>query len=178
MTIPPRMQECRAAVVCRNRPVRTTATVGASIVFQPACSCKSFPLGLAYPQLASPKGTPFIFATTTPVQFDPDALINSIDRLMSLQPQRIYLTHFGMIKPTAGVVKQLKDSIQAFVSIALENKALKQGRVEAIQQGLNNYLLKALEKSGCKQEPDYCKNMLGNDILLNAQGLDVWLSRR
>jgi len=134
--------------------------------------------GLAYPQLASPKGTPFIFATTTPVQFDPDALINSIDRLMSLQPQRIYLTHFGMIKPTAGVVKQLKDSIQAFVSIALENKALKQGRVEAIQQGLNNYLLKALEKSGCKQEPDYCKNMLGNDILLNAQGLDVWLSRR
>ena len=37
--------------------------------------------GIAYPQLATAAG-PFIFATTTPTHFDPDALLNSINRVL------------------------------------------------------------------------------------------------
>ena len=133
--------------------------------------------GLSYPPLTSAEGTPFIFATSTPVQFDPEALISSIDRLISLKPTIIYLTHFGTIKPTADVVKQLKHSIQAFVRIALENKDIKENRVELIQQGLNHYLLNELDKTSCKQTRSFCETLINNDTLLNAQGLDVWLSR-
>ena len=44
--------------------------------------------GLCYPQLTTAEG-PFSYATTTPVQFDPDALLISIDRLLSYQPDHI-----------------------------------------------------------------------------------------
>jgi glyoxylase-like metal-dependent hydrolase (beta-lactamase superfamily II) len=134
--------------------------------------------GLCYPQLNSPDGTPFIFATTTPVQFDPDALLASIDRLIALKPKSIYLTHFGNIKPTSSLVKQLKNSIQTFVRIALENKDAGHQRIEKIQHAILHYLLDELHKTGCKLPRKQCEQLLGNDTLLNAQGLDVWLSRQ
>ena len=42
-------------------------------------------------------GRPFIFPTTTPTQFEPDAMHTSIDRLLSFQPGAIYLTHYGQV---------------------------------------------------------------------------------
>jgi len=134
--------------------------------------------GLAYPPLSSADGTPFIFATTTPVQFDPDALMSSIDRLMSLQPEQIYLTHFGMVKPTNDVVKQLKESIQVFVRIALEHKHEKEQRTKRIQHAIKQYLLDELAKTSCKLTRQESDMLIDNDTLLNAQGLDVWLSRQ
>ena len=64
----------------------------------------------------------FLFATTTPIHFDPDALLRSIDKLMSYNPEVMYLTHFCGIQPTADNVSQLKKSIHAFVDIALSVK--------------------------------------------------------
>ena len=40
----------------------------------------------------------FIFPTTTPVHFDPEALCHSVDRLMSYAPRSIYLTHYGEVR--------------------------------------------------------------------------------
>ena len=52
--------------------------------------------GLAYPELAC-DGRAFIFPPSTPVQFDPPAWHASIDRLMAMHPERMYLTHFGQL---------------------------------------------------------------------------------
>ncbi len=43
-------------------------------------------------------GREFIFPTTTPVHFDPEALCNSVDRLMSYAPRAIYLTHYAEVR--------------------------------------------------------------------------------
>ena len=43
-------------------------------------------------------GREFIFPTTTPVHFDPEALCDSVDRLMSYEPQSIYLTHYAEVR--------------------------------------------------------------------------------
>ncbi|MEY8263748.1 MAG: MBL fold metallo-hydrolase, partial [Bermanella sp.] len=53
--------------------------------------------GLAYQELTNENGA-FLMVTTTPVQFDPDALKNSIDKLMAMQPQRMFLTHYGVLE--------------------------------------------------------------------------------
>ena len=42
-------------------------------------------------------GRAFIFPTTTPVHFDPDALCRSVDRLMSYRPRSIFLTHYAEV---------------------------------------------------------------------------------
>lgn len=132
--------------------------------------------GLAYPELMTKHG-PFIFATTTPVQFDPDALLESIDRLVSLNPKNMYLTHFGEIRPTPALIEQLKQTVKKFAGIAQDLKNTKEDRVSAIQQQITLYLLEQLEKLGCKHERAFCEKVIENDTLLNAQGLDFWLSK-
>jgi len=132
--------------------------------------------GLSYPQITTQKG-PFIFATTTPVQFDPEALLQSIDCLTSLTPNVMYLTHYGAITPTSEVVKQLRRSIRKFSNIALEFQTITENRPKLIQQKLINYLLETLEEMGCEQSPEFCTNVIKGDVKLNAAGLDFWLGK-
>ncbi len=132
--------------------------------------------GVAYKQLAS-SNSEFIFASTTPVHFDPDALLESIDKIISLQPKYIYLTHFGMIKPTKKIVSQLIQSIKAFVAIAKEEKYSIQGRVKRIEKKLMLYLLEQYHKTQGHASLAEAKKLLQMDCHLNAQGLDIWLKR-
>ena len=39
--------------------------------------------------------------TSTPVQFEPDLLHRSVDRMMALAPERIFVTHYGELGPVA-----------------------------------------------------------------------------
>lgn len=132
--------------------------------------------GLSYPKLTSADNR-FIFPTTTPIQFDPPALLQSIDRLLALKPRQIYLTHFGKIEPTDAVVNQLKKRIHHFVQIALSEKHADGDRLSNIEIKLQDYLLKELATMHCQQSIEYCEQFLANDITLNAQGLDIWLEK-
>ena len=132
--------------------------------------------GVAYKQLTSEKGE-FIFASTTPVHFDPDALLNSIDKIISLRPTFIYLTHFGMITPTQTIISQLIASIKAFVIIADEEKYPIEGRVKRIEAKLMHWLLAQYSKTDASYPLEETKKLLQTDCYLNAQGLDIWLKR-
>jgi glyoxylase-like metal-dependent hydrolase (beta-lactamase superfamily II) len=132
--------------------------------------------GIAYKIFAT-ENSEFIFAATTPTHFDPDAMLNSIDKLLTLTPKAIYLTHFGMIKPTDSVIAQLTKSIHAFVEIAYSEKDNSKGRVRRIEQKITQWLLDQLEKTNCNLTLNDRKKILATDCNLNAQGLDVWLKR-
>lgn len=132
--------------------------------------------GLSYPQLETRHG-PFIFPTTTPVQFDPQAMLASIERLLALDPDNIYLTHFGRITPTGNIVRQLKDGIKDFTTIALTEKDAGEQRLQRIEQRMMDYLLGKLQQQGCIVAEDECRTILQNDVALNAQGLEVWLQK-
>ena len=132
--------------------------------------------GLSYPQLTTAEGR-FSYATTTPVQFDPDALLVSIDRLMSYKPKYMYLTHFGAIEPTEKIVKQLKTAVKDIKNIALNAKDINENRVEYLQQQLHLDVQAKLAKMGCEQTVEFQSTVMKNDIELNAQGMDVWLTR-
>ena len=60
----------------------------------------------------------FVFPTTTPVQFDPEALHASINRLVDLHPKVLYLTHFGRITGIERAARQMHDLIDRFVTMA------------------------------------------------------------
>ena len=132
--------------------------------------------GLSYPHLETAQG-PFIFPTTTPVQFDPQAMKSSIDRLLAFHPETIYLTHFGPIVPTKEIVAQLKRGIDAFTAIALEEKDSGDRRIENIAELMMQYLLRQLRNMDCYTEESICRETLQNDVTLNSQGLDVWLRK-
>ena len=139
--------------------------------------------GIGYPQLTTKQGR-LIFAATTPVQFDPGSLLQSIDSLMSLKPKTMYLTHFGDITPTPEIVQQLKHSVRKFSNIALDaqdyfmNDAKDtENRIDYIQQKLKDYLLDTIDEMGAIKPREFYEKNMDFDTKLNAQGLDNWLSK-
>lgn len=132
--------------------------------------------GVSYPQITTEQG-PLVFATTTPVQFDPGSLLQSIDCLISVEPEVMYLTHFGAITPTADIVKQLKRSIRRFSNIALNLQKKPENRVMVIEEQITDFLLEVLKEMGCHQSSEYCESVIRADMHLNAKGLDFWLNK-
>lgn len=131
--------------------------------------------GLAYQELTTEKG-PFIFPTTTPVQFDPDALKASIQRMIGFTPERMFLTHFAMVEAPKKLAERLMQQIDVLVNIAEKHRDAT-SRVSAINSELMAYLLAELDVHGCQLSVTEQRGVLASDVLLNAQGLDVWLSR-
>lgn len=133
--------------------------------------------GLSYREFDTRKG-PFIFPTTTPVQFDPDALHASIDRLVEFRPERLFLTHFGCIDFTKHLADELHKHVDKFVEIA--NMLINAGeqRYRKIADALTYWLIESLRAHGCDLLDDKIIALMQMDIELNAQGLDFWLEKR
>ncbi len=74
--------------------------------------------GISYRELDTAAG-PFLFAPTTPVAFDPEAWLASLDKLMSYRPRAMYLTHYCRITAPERLVDDLRHSIRALADLAL-----------------------------------------------------------
>lgn len=132
--------------------------------------------GLCYPSLKTPNGV-YVMATTTPVQFEPDAYVNSIDRMMSLDPDYFYLTHYGRIDADPNVAEQLKSCVLDFADMGLQAQQLP-NRTKAIKAQMMEYLIANLQALGCECSDAEYTEWLTNDVELNVQGIDVWLKRQ
>lgn len=132
--------------------------------------------GIAYPDLHLADG-PFLFPTTTPVQFEPGALHASIDRLLSRNPEWMYLTHFGRIGDVARLAGRLHGLIDRMVDLA-RGEAQAPDRPVRLRQGLDQLYTEALREGGNTDESSRIRALLAGDIELNAQGLEVWLARQ
>ncbi|MCU7917935.1 MAG: MBL fold metallo-hydrolase [Candidatus Thiodiazotropha sp. (ex Epidulcina cf. delphinae)] len=134
--------------------------------------------GLSYREFDTDKG-PFIMPTTTPIQFDPDAWHLTLDRLMALEPQRIFLTHYGEVTQPAVLAERLHHYLDEFTTIAREADAEPgPDRVAAIRNRLLQWLVQELRQHGCRHSPQTIKQRMSMDLELDAQGLEVWLSRQ
>ena len=115
----------------------------------------------------------YIFPSTSPVQFDPDALIKSINRIMEFRPERVCLTHFSAIKPTQEIADQLIDGIH-FVSNLTKKYISHKDAESIIFNEMMSYFLNGLGKIG-NQDKDYCSERIELDVKINTQGLIYWL---
>jgi glyoxylase-like metal-dependent hydrolase (beta-lactamase superfamily II) len=122
-------------------------------------------------------GRPFIFPTTTPVQFDPMALHASIDRILALEPEAAFLTHYGRVTHLASLAPPLHEIIDEWCELALSVAGEGDARQTALEGALEKSLLARLRAHGCTLEEAVCRGLLANDVHLNAQGLLVWRDR-
>jgi glyoxylase-like metal-dependent hydrolase (beta-lactamase superfamily II) len=131
--------------------------------------------GICYREFDTARG-PFMLPTTTPVQFEPDALHATIDRLMSYRPQRIYQTHFGPVTDVERLARDLHESLVEFVRIA-RHHARDPDRRARIEEELFRWLSEQLDGHGYDGDPARRHAFLDEDVRLNAAGLEVWLDR-
>ena len=114
----------------------------------------------------------YIFPSTSPVQFDPEALIKSIEKLITYRPKRVCLTHFSAIDPTNKVVDQFIDGIQFVSRLAKEYASHKEAE-EIIEDEMMSYFLKGIKKIG-NDDLEFCRDRLKLDVEINTQGLIYW----
>ena len=130
--------------------------------------------GLSYRELDGPNG-PFVFPTTTPIQFDPEALHATLDRMVAAKPERMYLTHFGVIEGrVAEHAQALHRAIDGHVRVARGAPA-EAGRHAALVAGLEQVLASEVEAQRASAPPEKIRDILRVDLELNAQGLEAWL---
>jgi len=130
--------------------------------------------GLAYESLDTAQGR-FIIPTTTPVQFEPEALKASIHRLMSKQPEGMYLTHFGYITDTVNAAKTLVEQIDSMVAIAEKWWQGGERNPAVLESALLDFYWQNYQSLGGSLSLEAFSGILSMDVRLNAQGLEVWL---
>lgn len=133
--------------------------------------------GLSYREL-DVDGRQFIFPTTTPTQFEPDEMRASICRLLSLNPQAMYLTHYSRVLDVASKGEELLRHLNALVDLALAEKDAGAMRHQRIKQAMTTYLLAEIREHGCQLFDSALLDIWETDLELNAQGLCVWLDSR
>ncbi len=131
--------------------------------------------GLSYREFDTVRG-PWLLPTSTPVQFEPDALRESVRRLLAFHPQWMYLTHFGPVGQVQALGTQLLEQIEEMVELGHTLRRAPQ-RHEAIKEGLARLYLRRVRAHGCDMPEARVLELLAMDIELNAQGLGIWLDR-
>ncbi len=131
--------------------------------------------GISYREFDDASG-PFMYPTTTPVQFDPPALRASVARMLAERPERMYLTHYGMIEG------RIPEAAAAMLAAVDGHVAVAQGappgpaRQAAIRAGLAAQLLELLAGRGWKGTREEALASFSVDLDLNAQGLEFWMA--
>ena len=130
--------------------------------------------GLSYREFDTANGA-WVLPTSTPVQFEPEALRSSIERLLARDPEWMYLTHFGRVGDVRRLAGLLFEQIDAMVELGLLLKAAPD-RHRALKAGLTALYRAQLLRHGVI-EVEAGISGLALDIELNAQGLGIWLDR-
>ncbi len=131
--------------------------------------------GLSYRELDSARGA-FIVPTSSPVQFEPEALKHSIARLLGYAPQAMFLTHYGRVQDVGRLGADLVELIDAMVEIGRQCDA-RPDRHQAAVAALTALYLERAQAHGCPLDDAAVTRVLAMDIELNAQGLACWLDR-
>ena len=135
--------------------------------------------GISYRELDA-DGRAFAFPSSTPVQFDPDALRATLARILALEPGAVFLTHWSRIDDVPRVGATLLRLVDAYESLALAARTEVAPEVlgERLERDMDALLLREVAAHGCTLAPDAVRGLLEMDIRLNAAGLHAWLQAR
>ena len=116
-----------------------------------------------------------VFPTTSPVQFDPPALHRSIDRILALAPEAVYVTHFGKMRDIERLGADLHRLIDAHVALAQAQHDDGAERHARLKRGLERMVLAEGERQRWPLNREQILELFATDVELNAQGLAIWL---
>jgi glyoxylase-like metal-dependent hydrolase (beta-lactamase superfamily II) len=130
--------------------------------------------GMSYRELDH-AGRQFIFATSSPVQFDPEPYHRSIDLVAGLAPDAVYLTHYGQLRDPAAKAPILHRQVDALAAIGRRWRDAGAERYARLEADVRALLLEEARRYGAPFDDALVLEVYGQDVALNAQGLVAWL---
>ncbi len=134
--------------------------------------------GNGYPELMNKNSERYLFPVTSPVQLDPPVWHESVDKLLTYKPQRVFLTHYGMLEQPQNYAQQLHDDLDNYVKIAIHEKLNTSNRYQKILEKISAYHYQKIQEFGCHLSHKEVKFLIETDLVLCAQGIEVWLQRQ
>jgi glyoxylase-like metal-dependent hydrolase (beta-lactamase superfamily II) len=131
--------------------------------------------GVSYREFDTAAGA-FIFPTSTPTHFDPDAAHVSVDRIMACKPKQLYLTHYSRVRDLERLAMDMHAGIDAYTEMAMAGKNT-DDPYEAILASMSEYLKTGARDHGFQGDDEMLQSILEIDIVLNSKGLMSWLQR-
>lgn len=131
--------------------------------------------GLSYREFDTALG-PWLMPTTTPVQFEPEALVASVHKLLARQPACMYLTHYGRVSEVPRLAALMLSLLEELTALAQSLRAAPD-RHDALRRGQLAMFVRSLREHGCTMPEGEIARLLEIDTELNAQGLAIWLDR-
>jgi len=135
--------------------------------------------GIAYPRFF-PDGSRLVFPSTSPTQFDPGAALETYQKIVDLEPERILHTHFGSNELVQESHEQLKEWVGFSKDLAhngweqgLREKELYEFIRDRIWARFEEAMVKARAESLSEEEREF----LFLDADLNAQGLAFYIQK-
>lgn len=135
--------------------------------------------GIYYPQLKR-QGIEFYIPTTSPNQFDPEKMLQSINIFKSLNAQRLFFGHFGMSDNPSETYKQVEAWLPVFISVAqraFEEAVDFETRTRLASERLFQKLKEDLLEKGVKEE-DPIFEILALDLEISSMGLIDYLTKQ
>ena len=133
--------------------------------------------GLSYREFDTAQG-PWLLPTTTPVQFEPEALKQSVQRMLGYHPERLYLTHYGCVEGVPRLGEMMLAQVDEIVALGERLRPLPAAeRHPALMAGLAALYTARLQRLGSTVPRDDALALLAMDLELNAQGIGIWLDR-
>ena len=127
--------------------------------------------GLSYREL-DVEGRQFVFPTTTPTQFDHQAMRQTVERIVALDPPAVYQTHYGQFTDVPGGARDLLRRLDHLVVLTLAEKT-----EEGLKAAMTDYLIAEARDHGCALSDAALKEIWAMDLELNSQGLSYWLEK-
>lgn len=128
--------------------------------------------GLTYPVLQGPG--PFTFPSSSPTDFDAELARGSVDRIVALDPETVYPTHFGAVRDVRTAAAQMKRHLD-FYETVMEDAFASDLPDDALTDGcarrLRDYFAGLLNQHGALGADPATWDWLKLDLDLNAQGL-------
>ena len=131
--------------------------------------------GISYRALDTDKGA-FITPSTVPTQFDPEQHLASIDCMLRLRPESIYLMHFSRVTDIPRLGASLKEQILELARFARAH-ASEPDPAAGIRADMLELWRRLARAHGSRLSDHELEHALAGDLTLNTQGLLAWLAR-
>jgi len=130
--------------------------------------------GLSYREMDQ-DGRQFIVPTSSPAQFDPEPYHRSIDLILRLEPDAVYVTHYSQILDIPAKAEVLHRLVDAHAELGLREQHAGPERLERLREGVKRIFLDEARRWGSRLPDERILDIYSNDVELNAQGLGFWL---
>lgn len=132
-------------------------------------------VGIRYDQLIA-QGIDLFLSSTSPNQFNPDAMRNAITRMIELDLDYLYFGHYGMTKKPNEAFQQVNDWLTVFMAEGEAVFAKSQGHDELAERLLKK-VREHLRKQGINDTHDVYF-LIEVDMQVSAMGIIDYLSKR